>query len=235
MGEKMRRKIRKEKKVRPRPGKSALMEAAFPSPAAKLPLFFKANLGRVSAERRKKSRRGLDFLKKKRSHSQHAGPKRRKQLGDPARQHLESTRTDRRATRPRPQDRPRPTPAGRPLGGAARGRCAPSGRQPVSLPCLPFAAPPPGRCRRQNQTRLGPPRPSPRLGPAAGRRAARAMVRARGSLLGPPPPQWPGCRAPRLRATRARRWPPGGLQRPATPPGRRQGRPALSGSRRLSP
>lgn len=164
------------------------MEAAFPSPAAKLPLFFTANLGRISAERRKKSRRGLDFLKKKkkkRSHSQHAGLKRRKQLGDPARQHLETTRTDRRATRPRPQGRPRPTPAGRPLRGATRRRCAPSGRQPVSLPYLPFAAPPPGRCRRQNQTRLGPPRLSLRSGPAAGRRATRAMVRVRGALPGP--------------------------------------------------
>ncbi|XP_044786493.2 meiotic nuclear division protein 1 homolog isoform X3 [Bubalus bubalis] len=62
----------------------------------------------------------------------------------------------------------------RPLDAAARGRCAPQERGLVFLPLL-LAAPPAGQCRRQNQTRPSRPRPSPRAGPAAGRRAARAM------------------------------------------------------------
>uniref|UniRef100_A0A3Q1MJT7 Meiotic nuclear divisions 1 n=1 Tax=Bos taurus TaxID=9913 RepID=A0A3Q1MJT7_BOVIN len=63
----------------------------------------------------------------------------------------------------------------RPLAAAAaRGRCAPQERGLVFLPLL--AAPPAGRCRRQNQTQPSRPRPSPRAGPAAGRRAAGAML-----------------------------------------------------------
>ncbi|XP_042090192.1 meiotic nuclear division protein 1 homolog isoform X2 [Ovis aries] len=115
--------------------------------------------------------RAQDFLeKKKRDYTQHRG---RKTEAAARACRPASGRGRAGPSRPRPQGGPRPPE--RPLAAAARGRCAPQERGLACLPLLPLAAPHAGRCRRQNQTRPSRPRPSPRAGPAAGRRAARAM------------------------------------------------------------
>lgn len=95
-----------------------------------------------------------------------------------------------------------PPHAGRPLGGAARGRCAPSGRRPVS----PTASLPLLRPRGGVGAKIKPSRVRSALtsgaGPATRRRAPCAMVRAGAALLGPRSPlslclpQSPGCRDP---------------------------------------
>lgn len=131
---------------------------------------------------------------------------------------------------------PHPVP---PLGGAARGRCAPRGRRSVCLPPLsPFLLRPRGGVGAKIKLSLA--RRAPPLasfaGPATGRRAARAMVRNEttlpvGSLSSPVsepqgPRRWwaPGTGARSLashgRAARWTSWPPrtfrtrrGGLER----------------------
>lgn len=130
-----------------------------------------------------------------------------------------------------------------PTGAAARrrrqGSLRAAGARAGLSSLLPLAAPPAGRCRRQNQTRPSRPRPSPRAGPAAGRRAARAMVRAGARLPGPflpaaRPPKPPAAWGPGLAGSGL----PGWLQGPR-PPGRtprapRAFRPPLPRSRRLA-
>lgn len=126
---------------------------------------------------------------------------------------------------------PHPVP---PLGGAARGRCAPRGRGSVCLPPLSpsLLRPGAGSAPKSNS----PWRAPPLAGPATGRRAARAMVRNEttlpgGSLSSPVsepqgPRRWwaPGTGARPLashgRAARWTTWPPrtfrtrrGGLER----------------------